>query len=132
MGNDYKNIREEALEDAPPDNVESAMDKVASVLNLSRKKNINTKDGETAQKQVMIRATDEDHEKWKQCAEHLGVSMAEFIRSACNDKYEDIMVCKHPLEFRKSYPWREDCLKCGKVLRDGDGHTHLRSNMPQQ
>lgn len=127
---EHSNIYELSEEDGQPlDNIESAMDKVASTLRLSRKKNTNTKDGETAQKQVMVRATDEDHERWKQCSDHLGISMAEFIRSACNDKYADVMMCRHPLEFRKTYPWREDCLKCGAVLRNGDGFTYIRSNI---
>ena len=107
------------------DNLESAMDKVAETLEPTRSRLVGKKkkdkDGtelsSTAQEQVLFRATPEDKQKWEECAKHLGVSMAEFLRVAANEKVErSITVCDHPMEFRKTYPWREDCLKCGKVL----------------
>ena len=107
------------------DNLESAMDKVAETLESTRSRLVSKKkkdkDGtelsSTAQEQVLFRATTEDKQKWEECSKHLGISMAEFLRVAANEKVErSTVVCEHPQEFRKTYPWREDCLKCGKVL----------------
>lgn len=114
------------LENTPTeDNLESAMDKVAGSLDPTRSRLIGKKkkdkDGtelsSTAQEQVLFRATTEDKQKWEECAKHLGVSMAEFLRVSANEKVErSTAVCEHPTEFRKVFPWREDCLKCGRTL----------------
>lgn len=107
------------------DNLESAMDKVAETLEPTRSRLIGKKktdkDGtelsSTAQEQVLFRATAEDKQKWEECAKHLGISMAEFLRVSANEKVaRSTFVCEHPQEFRRVYPWREDCLKCAKVL----------------
>lgn len=68
-------------------------------------------------KQVMLRASDEEHERWKLAAERAGTSMSEFIRSAVNSATAEIIDCQHPTAMRKSYPWSEICLKCGARLR---------------
>jgi predicted HicB family RNase H-like nuclease len=99
------------------DNVEAAMDKVASSIKMTRKSNTGSVPGEPAQKQVMVRATDADHEKWKKAAETEGKSMAEFIRDACNEASKNSLECQHPKEFRKVYPWSEFCLKCNHRIR---------------
>ena len=52
--------------------------------------------------------------------------MAEFMRVAANEKATKELECQHPFAFRKSYPWMEECLKCGVRLRDGDGKTYIR------
>ena len=107
------------------DNLASAIDAVAEDMSLTRSRKV-AKKGETAQEQVLFRATTEDHERWKKTAERLGISMAEFMRVAANEKATKELECQHPLAFRKSYPWMEECLKCGVRLRDGDGKTYIR------
>ena len=67
------------------DNLESAVDAVAENMSLTRSRKV-AKKGETAQEQVLFRATTEDHERWKKTAERLGISMAEFMRVAANEK----------------------------------------------
>ena len=95
------------------DNIQAAVDGVMKVEDLTRKANTGSKPGLPANKQVLIRATDEDHERWKSAAAELGVSLAEFVRDACN-KAAGSMVCQHLPEHRKVYPWMSKCLNCGK------------------
>lgn len=95
------------------DNIQAAVDGVMKVEDLTRKANTGSKPGLPANKQVLIRATDEDHERWKLAAAELGVSLAEFVRDACN-KAAGSMVCQHLPEHRKVYPWMSKCLNCGK------------------
>ena len=79
----------------------------------------------TAQEQVLFRATTEDKQKWEECSKHLGISMAEFLRVSANEKVErSTAVCEHSQEFRKIYPWKEECLKCGKVLWAKNDNTN--------
>ena len=109
------------------DNLEFAMGEVARDLEPTRSRSVakkkKDKDGtdlsSTAQEQVLFRATAEDKQKWEECAKHLGISMAEFLRVSANEKVETAMSgCDHPLAFRRSYPWMEECLKCGVRLRN--------------
>lgn len=106
------------------DNVEAAMHAIADSIVPSRKKNTGAKAGETAQSQILIRATPEDHELIKKAAAHLGLSMSEFVRNTVVEKARELTECQHPRSHRKSYPWSEMCLKCGKRLKDGDGLTY--------
>ena len=106
------------------DNLEAAMDAVADSLVPTRGKNTGAPKGEQAQSQILIRATAEDHELIKSAAAHTGVSMSEFVRTTAVEKARTLMQCPHPKEDRRSYPWSEVCLKCGKKLRDGDGLTY--------
>lgn len=99
------------------DNIEAAMDRVAETLEPTRKPNTGSVPGEPAQKQVLIRATDFDHQRWKDAAARSGVSIAEFVRKACNDAAARELDCSHPIEFRVVYPWSERCKKCNIKLR---------------
>lgn len=103
--------------DIPVDNVEAAMRKAAETLSPTRPFNTNSADGETASKQVLLRATETDHERWKAAAAKLDVSLSEFIRNNCNKAATELLDCTHPVGFLKTYPWSQTCLKCGKRLR---------------
>lgn len=107
--------KEENLEEVSgaQDNIQAAVDDVMKSEELTRKPNTGSKPGLPANKQVLIRATDEDHEKWKIAASGRGVSLAEFVRDACNKAAED-SICAHLMQDRKIYPWMQKCLKCGK------------------
>jgi hypothetical protein len=116
-----------------PDNLEVAMNKVAEDLTPTRSRAVGKKkkseDGtelsSTAQEQVLFRASTEDKQKWEECAKHLGISLAEFLRVSANEKAENAMKgCDHPLAFRRSFPWMEECLKCGVRLRNEDKTTY--------
>ena len=115
------------------DNLEVAMNKVAEDLVPTRSRSVGKKkkseDGtelsSTAQEQVLFRASTEDKQKWEECAKHLGISMAEFLRVSANEKVESAMAgCDHPLAFRRSFPWMEECLKCGVRLRNEQTATY--------
>ena len=95
------------------DNIVAAMDKVAETLEPTISSNTGAEDGATATKQVLIRATEEDRERWKQAAEAKGVSLSEFIRTLANAAAAEILDCSHPPEMRKKYPWSERCMACG-------------------
>lgn len=112
------------MQDFPEDNLEAAMDAVAESLVPTRSKNTGASKGETAQSQILIRASSEDHELIKKAAAYLGVSMSEFVRNTVVEKSRELIECQHPMSHRKSYPWSEFCMKCGKKLRDGDGLTY--------
>lgn len=73
--------------------------------------------GSPASKQVLIRATQFDHDRWKEAADRLGMNLSEYIRSTLNEKTADLIDCLHPLNMRRYYPWSEFCLKCGQRLR---------------
>ena len=100
------------------DNVEAAMDKFAETLDPKVSTAISDDDG-PADKQVLIRSTARDHERWKLAAEREGKSLSAFIREIVNSSVTEILDCSHPMEFRQNYPWSETCLKCGTRLRDG-------------
>lgn len=98
------------------DNLDAAMAKVAENIKPTRKSNTGGEAGQPAQKQVLVRVTDSDHEAWKVSAEKSGMSMAEFIRMAVNDACLKTGDCQHPVENRKTYPWASFCLLCNKRL----------------
>jgi len=108
---------EELFGDLPPSNMASAMDKVVETMSMGRKSKTNAPDGETASRQVILRATEADHERWKNAAAKQGISMSEFIRNVCNTAASELLDCQHPIEFRKIYPWSDTCLKCGVRLK---------------
>jgi hypothetical protein len=73
---------------------------------------------DTKQQQVLIRATPQEHQRWKNAAEKTGQTMSDFIRDAANTQATHHLDCTHPVQNRRWYPWAETCLKCGVQLRD--------------
>jgi hypothetical protein len=96
------------------DNLEMAMDDVAKSIRPTRKPKTGASEGETAGKQVLLRATEQDHIRWKAAAEKRGVSMAEFIRDAVNSAVRDVLDCPHPSNMKRFFPWATTCLQCGE------------------
>jgi len=78
---------------------------------------INKEDDGPADKQVLIRTTEPERERWKQAAEKLQVSLSQFIRDTLNDKSTSLLDCSHPVDQRRFYPWAEFCLKCDTRLK---------------
>ena len=99
------------------DNIEAAMEKIAETLTPTRKSNTGSSPGEPAQRQVLIRATVRDHERWKQCAEMRGIALSELVRELCNNLAIEMLDCSHPMEFRRTYKWSDTCLRCNTRLR---------------
>jgi predicted HicB family RNase H-like nuclease len=103
--------------DPEMDNIEAAMDQLAETLDLVRKPNTGATPGDPAMKQVIVRATEADSNRWKLAAEKSGMSLAEFVRRVVNDAVSVELDCPHPQNMRKTYAWSESCKKCGKRLR---------------
>lgn len=102
------------MNEEPQDNLEMAMNEVADSVKPTRKPRTGAKEGETADKQVLVRATEEDHARWKAAAEKKGISMAEFIRDAVNLATKELLDCSHPTNMKRFYPWATTCLQCGQ------------------
>lgn len=115
----------EKIQQEEQDNIEAAMEKVAETLDPKISTKISDDDG-PADKQILIRSTQRDHERWKLAAEREGKSLSAFVREIVNIQVTEILDCSHPAEYRQSYPWSETCLKCGTRLRD-EGDTHIEN-----
>lgn len=73
--------------------------------------------GEPADKQVLIRLTEWDRQRWGEAARVEGVSVSEFVRSLVNERVRGLLECDHPVDRRRVYRWAEFCQKCGARLR---------------
>ena len=96
------------------DNLVAAMNDVAESIRPTRKPKTGAVEGDSAAKQVLLRATETDHMRWKAAAEKRGISMAELIRDAVNAACIPILDCPHPSEMKRFYPWATTCLQCGE------------------
>ena len=65
-----------------------------------------------ADKNILVRLTNKDRERWKEASEKIGVTMSQLIRDAVNVKVIEVLDCSHPTNMRRYYPWSEFCLKC--------------------
>jgi predicted DNA-binding protein len=92
------------------------MDKVAETLTPTVS-SISKEDDGPADKQVLIRTTEPERERWKKAAEKEGITLSQFIREVLNKRANELLDCTHPVEFRRWYPWSEFCLKCDSRLR---------------
>lgn len=99
----------------PDKDLQEAIDQTLDNTDLT----INPPTNGNAKQQVLIRATEEEHQNWKTAANHLGISMSEYIRSCANTRATELLDCQHPINSRRWYPWAEFCLKCGQRLRNG-------------
>jgi len=101
------------------DNIEAAMDKVVETMDMTiaaRPKEEEEADA-PASKQILIRSTTTEHERWKRAAEVQGMSMSAMVRQLVNGHVQDVLDCSHPTNMRRWYPWAEFCLKCNSRLR---------------
>ena len=99
------------------DNLVPAVNKLAETLKMTRSSNIGSKPGSPASKQVLIRATEEDHARWKEAAEKSGITLSEYIRDVLNGAAKEDLDCIHPLEYRRWNLRTEKCMKCGAKIR---------------
>lgn len=70
-----------------------------------------------ADKNILIRLTNKDRERWKQASDKMGLTMSQMIRDTVNEKVADVIDCSHPVNMRRYYPWSEFCLKCQTRIR---------------
>lgn len=103
----------------PEDNVEAAMDKVAETLDMTIAPRVKEEEesDSPASKQILIRATQSEHERWKRAAEITETNVSQMVRDLVNKHVTDILDCSHPTNMRRYYPWAEFCLKCSTRLR---------------
>jgi predicted DNA binding CopG/RHH family protein len=94
-----------------------AMDKAMEENKDMSISNPATSNGETVDKQVLIRASEHDRDRWKQAAEKSGTTLSAWIRDSLNKSASDALDCPHPLNFRRFYPWAEICLSCHTRLK---------------
>lgn len=66
-------------------------------------------------KQVIVRAPEESHQRWKDAAARRGLSMSEFVRQAADAEAAQVLDCPH--DRVQEYPWSAVCLRCGQRLR---------------
>jgi len=105
-----------------PDNLGAAMDAVMRSESLTRKTNTNSKPGNPATKQFLMRMTPDEHESWRAFSELLGVSMAEMVRDAVRDyiakNQKDPQVCQRTDCSLVAYPWGvTTCQTCSRTWR---------------
>ena len=72
---------------------------------------------QTRNRQVLIRVSEAQRERWQKAAESDGLSVSEWLRQMADFRYREIFECTHPADQRQVYPWSEFCLKCGVRLR---------------
>jgi len=101
--------------------IPEAMDEMASSMeakDMNIKPVAPTEEGDSpADVQVLVRVTAEEKEMWKKAAALLNLTMSAYIRELCSARAQELLVCGHPINQRRWYPWAEFCLKCSKRLR---------------
>lgn len=94
-------------------NIRVAMDKIAETMEPTIPMSV-TDDGGPADKQVLIRTTENERQKWKDASTKEGESLSSWIRKNLNEKADKILTCQH--EVVKNYPWATICVKCRQRL----------------
>lgn len=97
-------------------NIRAAMDKVAKNLDVSVSPLVKNDDG-PADKQILIRTTDYERDRWKDASSKEQLTVSAWIRKTLNAEATNILECSHPVEFVKYYPWSRTCTKCGQRLK---------------
>lgn len=96
-------------------NLVAAIDREAHG-DMSISAEVSPEDG-PADKNILVRLTNKDRERWKEASEKVGLTMSQMIRDTVNEKVTEIIDCSHPTNMRRYYPWSEFCLKCGTRIR---------------
>lgn len=97
-------------------NIHAAMSRAMQSGDMSVRP-IQKDDDGPAGKQVLIRTTDQDRDRWKEAAKLEGVTLSSWIRTTLNNAARNLLECDHPMNMTRFYPWATICTKCGKRLR---------------
>ena len=97
-------------------NVAAAMDRVADAIKPTIARGTRTDDGTPSDKQVLIRTTDAERDRWKEAASHEQLTLSSWIRNVLNNEAKRILECDHPMNMMRFYPWAKICTKCGQRL----------------
>lgn len=87
-----------------------------------------TSNGEIVDKQVLIRASEHDRDRWKESADRAGVTLSAWIRDSLNRSAAESLDCPHPLNSRRFYPWAEICLACNTRLKENIKKSRRKPN----
>jgi hypothetical protein len=96
-------------------NIRAAMDKVAETVNPTISGIVKPDDG-PADKQVLIRTTDSERDRWKEASTNEQVTLSAWIRNTLNSEAKKILECDHPAPEVIFYPWAHLCKKCGQRI----------------
>jgi hypothetical protein len=93
-------------------NIKAAMSRVVESDDFKIKQ---VQDGEenVVDKQVLIRVSKKDRQRWKQASEISGKTLSSWIRDILNMEAGNLLDCPHPLNEIKYYPWAQICTRCG-------------------
>ena len=94
-------------------NLISAMNHVAENTSMSVSP-MQKSDDAPADKQVLIRATEHDRDRWKNASNKIGVTLSSWIRDTLNKEAANVLDCQHPDHQVRYYPWATICLECGQ------------------
>lgn len=97
-------------------NIVAAMNKVAEGLEPTIARGTANENGNPSDKQVLIRTTDSERNRWKEASTHEQISLSAWIRNALNAEAKRILECDHPMNMMRFYPWAKICTKCGQRL----------------
>lgn len=73
-------------------------------------------DGGPADKQVLIRTTQYERDRWKDAAALDRKNLSSWIREHLNNQANLSLDCQHPMNETKFYPWATICMKCNTRL----------------
>lgn len=73
-------------------------------------------DGGPADKQVLIRTTQYERDRWKDAAALDQKNLSSWIREHLNNQANLSLDCQHPMNETKFYPWATICMKCNTRL----------------
>lgn len=71
--------------------------------------------GSPADKQLMVRCTQEEKDLWKKASDKNNETLASFVRRTLNESSLRTTTCPHPQHMVKFYPWSKPqffCLAC--------------------
>ena len=73
-------------------------------------------DGGPADKQVLIRTTQYERDRWKDAAALDQKNLSSWIREHLNNQANLSLDCQHPMNETKFDPWATICMKCNTRL----------------
>jgi len=97
-------------------NINAAMKKVAETIEPTIAP-IEKEDDGPADKQVLIRTTDQERERWKKAATQEHLTLSAWMRTVLNAEAKRLLECDHPINMVRFYPWSKICTKCGQRLK---------------
>ena len=95
------------------DNLDAAMRDVASSMSHTVPRD--SLSAEPVQ-QVLIRAPKSSHTRWKEAADRLGMSLAQFIRTLADERAAQLLDCPHPKHMQRHNQWGMFCHQCGTQI----------------